>query len=105
MKKASRKFAAHMRRRHPAGARLAQVMQALGTDKGPEDEPQPEGHSDEPHPLRAVCRRRNVRDVGLGHSDIPAARAGEQPRYHHEPQGGGVILKAGAASEQNVRQG
>ena len=91
------------RRRNPAGAGVAQMLQALAPDERPEDEPQPERHADEAHPLRAVCRRRDVRNVGLGHGDIAAANPGEQPRHHHQPQGGGVVLQARAAREQHVR--
>ncbi len=92
------------RRRNPAGAGVAQVAQALGPDERPEDESQPERHADEAHLLRAVGRRRDVRNVGLGHGDVAAAHPGEQPRHHHQPQGGGVVLQARAAREQHVRQ-
>src|SRR5229473_3242966 len=46
-----------------------QQLDAQRAQRRPENEPQTEGHPDQAHPLRALGRRGDVGDVGLGDRD------------------------------------
>ena len=51
-----------------------------------EDEPEAEGRSEHPHPLRAVLRRRHVGDVSLRRRDVAARDAVEDAARKQHPE-------------------
>jgi hypothetical protein len=74
------------------GAGPAERVHGLegAADHRAKDESEADPRADEPHPLRALLARGDVRDVGLGDRDVAGGDAAPEAGGEQQPQRGGV---------------